>query len=760
MDPDVLGDHEVVRPIAQGGMGSVYEVRDRKTGATRAAKVIRAATDQRAKDRFRREAQLLARCDQHSGIVKVHSIGEGSVGIYIIMDLVEGEDLGKIIERGGKLEPRRAARIGLEVARALAFVHARGIVHRDVKPSNILIEGSGRALLTDFGIATAVDLERLTRTGTFLGTVGYSSPEQVSGRAVAASTDTFSLGLVLFHALTGEPPFDTTDNLTCLARLVSDAPVRDVRSVAPEVPAALAEVVAHAVEKAPERRYASAHELAHDLDAFLEGRLRSRSRWRARRGILAALAVLALGGGLGWGLHPASLASASPGTPEERVARARQLLSAGRLDEARRELSGLPESARVLETLADVAIVASDYAAAEELLGRALRTAPNLLAKHAAAAALAGDDATVFSELPVLLASPGTAKDPRLAPALYRRGLVTEDPVARGHDLDAASALAPPPPALRREVARALRALVERETATWERLPVEEPGRILAAIARGDRATALDPSIPPRHRGLAFRAIAVGLVAEDRAQLHRATAQLLDASPDEPLWNYLAAMIRGESRDDAPKAIEQLQRAIDHFPPPRPDDGPEIADFAHRIVRELCHLDTVAATPTDLERAMRLAERAPDDAIMWVGIAECLGKRREFERANAALARAHVTEPSLDRDEQFFVARVEAHLLFDQGRRSEALEKARDASSRLGERAMADYGKLLLEADDPEAVVRLVNAETGPDEARNVLVKALLRLGRTEEARDVLARLRAKLGATDSSVKELEKLLR
>src|SRR5579872_343820 len=222
-------------------MGAVYEVQDRKTGVRRAAKVLRAATDQRAKDRFRREAELLARCDRHDGIVKVHSIGESPLGVFIIMDLVEGEDLGKLVERGGKLEPRRAARIGLDVARALAFVHERGIIHRDVKPSNILVDGSGRALLTDFGIATAIDLERLTRTGAFVGTIGYASPEQVSGRAVAPSTDTFSLGLVLFHALTGEQPFDTTDNLTCLARLASDAPVRDVRSVAPEVPAALAE---------------------------------------------------------------------------------------------------------------------------------------------------------------------------------------------------------------------------------------------------------------------------------------------------------------------------------------------------------------------------------------------------------------------------------------------------------------------------------------------------------------------------------------
>src|SRR5579883_1181403 len=265
-----LGEHEVTRAIARGGMGAVFEVKNIRTGVSYAAKVILRPGDGAARARFQREAELLARCE-HPGIVRVHTIGESGEDLYMILDLVRGQDLAAIVERSGPLEPRRAAAVALEVARALAFVHGRGIVHRDVKPSNVLVDEEGHAHLTDFGIATATDLERLTRTGAFVGTVAFVSPEQARGKAVTAATDVFSLGGVLFHALSGQPPLGE-DGVTALAMLASAAKVRDIRVAAPSVPGPLAAIVARALEKDPARRYPSAGAFADDLAAFLEDR--------------------------------------------------------------------------------------------------------------------------------------------------------------------------------------------------------------------------------------------------------------------------------------------------------------------------------------------------------------------------------------------------------------------------------------------------------------------------------------------------------
>ncbi len=245
-----LGDHEVVRLIARGGMGAIHEVRHAVTGVRYAAKTVLATDDMRARERFRREAELLARCDRHPGIVKVHSFGDApDGGLYMILDLVEGEDLDAILRREGRLEPRRAATIARDVARALGAAHALGVVHRDVKPSNILIDKEGRALLTDFGLASARDVERLTRSGMFVGTVQYGSPEQAFAEAAVPASDVFSLGCVLFHLLAGTPPIVVETAMEHLRILTSPGPVGDVRVLAPETPDPLAAIVSAALEK-------------------------------------------------------------------------------------------------------------------------------------------------------------------------------------------------------------------------------------------------------------------------------------------------------------------------------------------------------------------------------------------------------------------------------------------------------------------------------------------------------------------------------
>jgi serine/threonine-protein kinase len=286
----------VVRIVAKGGMGAVFEVRSRSTGVRAAAKTILNARDPGARARFRREAELLARCDRIPGIVKVHSFGDDAAGDpYMILDFIDGPSFEAVLEERQKLGPIEAARIVLDVSRALGAIHALGIVHRDVKPANILIDAQGRPWLTDFGLAAARDLERLTVTGAFVGTIAYSSPEQAAGLSCTPPSDVFSLGCVLFRALAGVPPIETTSPLGHMGRLAGPERMRDVRSVEPSVPAPLAAVVARALEKPIELRYANGEELARDLDRVLSGeRVAAASPRRGARLVLG-LALTALG---------------------------------------------------------------------------------------------------------------------------------------------------------------------------------------------------------------------------------------------------------------------------------------------------------------------------------------------------------------------------------------------------------------------------------------------------------------------------------
>jgi hypothetical protein len=296
----VFGNREIVRVIAKGGMGAVFEVRDRKTGERFAAKAILNANDPALRERFRREAEILAGCDD-PGIVRIHDFGESpDGGLYMILDLVEGESLDRLLERGA-LEPRRAAELIRAVAHALGVVHAKGIVHRDVKPGNVLLDAAGTPKLTDFGLALARDQERLTRSGAFVGTVVYCAPEQISLEGTGPWSDVFSLGSVLFHALAGKPPIEAESAVEHMARLTSDEPIPSVLELAPSVPEGLAAIVARAVDKDPARRYQEGEALAIDLERYLRGeeiqvesRLLRILRARGPRLLSRAIGVLAV----------------------------------------------------------------------------------------------------------------------------------------------------------------------------------------------------------------------------------------------------------------------------------------------------------------------------------------------------------------------------------------------------------------------------------------------------------------------------------
>lgn len=217
------GRYAVGELLGSGGMAEVHRGHDELLDRDVAIKLFRGQPGARLTERERVEAQLLASLD-HPGLVKVHDVGNSATAGWVVMDLVDGPDLHRLLHNG-PLEAEQIWTIGHDVARTLAYVHAKGITHRDVKPSNILTRdaepSSGRFgyVLTDFGIARRADSDRLTATGETIGTAAYFSPEQARGEGVGASTDIYALGLVLLECLTGEPAFEGRGIETALARL-------------------------------------------------------------------------------------------------------------------------------------------------------------------------------------------------------------------------------------------------------------------------------------------------------------------------------------------------------------------------------------------------------------------------------------------------------------------------------------------------------------------------------------------------------------
>jgi tRNA A-37 threonylcarbamoyl transferase component Bud32 len=255
--------------IGRGGMATIYRATDVRQEREVAVKILRpeVATDPDLAHRFRREA-LAATVLRHPNIVACLDTGTDGDRAYLVMALVDGEDLAVRLRRGGRLAPRQAARIGLDVARALGVAHVRGIVHRDVKPGNILLAADGRAMVTDFGIARLAADAEAALPGTTLGSVHYFSPEQARGRTTTPASDIYGLGLVLFEALTGTRAWtgDTTDAIA-LARVGAPAP--SARAVRPEVPAALEAVVRRALAPDPGDRYPNGTSMAAALEPIV-----------------------------------------------------------------------------------------------------------------------------------------------------------------------------------------------------------------------------------------------------------------------------------------------------------------------------------------------------------------------------------------------------------------------------------------------------------------------------------------------------------
>ena len=268
-----VGRYRIESVAGRGGMGVVYRARDDELDRVVALKVIapELARDEGFRVRFERESRMTAALD-HPNVIPVFNAGEDDGRLFIAMRLVDGTDLGRMLQERGALEPALAAELVAQAASALDAAHTRGLVHRDVKPANLLIAGDRRphVYLTDFGLAKRDGSAALTSTGNWLGTPDYSSPEQIEGRDLDPRSDVYALGCVLFAALTGRPPFADVPRLRKGGAQVHEAPpaLRDVR---PEVPPAFEPVVARALAKDPMDRYGSAGALADDALAAAGG---------------------------------------------------------------------------------------------------------------------------------------------------------------------------------------------------------------------------------------------------------------------------------------------------------------------------------------------------------------------------------------------------------------------------------------------------------------------------------------------------------
>jgi hypothetical protein len=287
-----VGGYRIVEPIGRGGTSVVYRAEHVLLGRTAALKLLTPAVGEvDFRERFLRESKLAASLD-HPNIVPVFDAGEEDSLLYLAMACVEGSDLKATLVHEGRLPTRRALRIVGQIASALDAAHGRGLVHRDVKPANILVGSGDRALLSDFGIVKELSTGGTTRTGSFVGTIEYCAPEQIEGREVDARADQYALACVLYECLVGTSPFHRSSDVAILNAHLHASPPK-LTKAAPDLPPGLEPVLAKALSKSPLDRYASCGEfVAAARAAIAEPRIDRSRLW-------LSLAVLAGAAGLG-----------------------------------------------------------------------------------------------------------------------------------------------------------------------------------------------------------------------------------------------------------------------------------------------------------------------------------------------------------------------------------------------------------------------------------------------------------------------------
>ena len=298
-------------------MATVELARDEELGRPVAVKTLRAGLtgDGTFRERFLRESRLAAQLS-HPNIVRVFDAGTDEQGEpYLVMEYVDGQSLAQLLDRRRRLPAPEAVRIGAQAAAGLAHAHAAGLVHRDVKPHNLLVAADGTVKVADFGIARAAQDARLTETGTVLGTAAYLAPERAAGEDATAAADVYGLGACLYETLTGQPPHEVRSLTDLLAK--RQQPVRPVRELAPSVPAAVEAVVMRCLDREPELRPTAA-EVADALGNPTEAATLPlpRSAHRRRRALWAGLAAALALAGVGLGLAAAFTGGSSSSKPK------------------------------------------------------------------------------------------------------------------------------------------------------------------------------------------------------------------------------------------------------------------------------------------------------------------------------------------------------------------------------------------------------------------------------------------------------------
>src|SRR3984957_5721502 len=308
-DTLIDGRYRVVRRLGTGGMAEVFLAEDEQLGRKVALKLLhrRFAEDPGFVERFRREAQAAAGL-QHPNVVGVYDRGEFDGTYYIAMEYLPGRTLKQLVRDEAPLDPIRAIDITIQILKAARFAHRRGVVHRDLKPHNVIIDETDHAKVTDFGIARA-GASDMTETGSIMGTAQYLSPEQAQGHAVSASSDLYSVAVVLFELLTGRVPFDADAAVTIALKHVSEAPPA-VSSLNPTVPPELEQVVMWGLNKNPADRPKDADDFVAALEAAKAAIQAGGAGQRT-----ASIAALSAAGAADWGSAPVRATSFAPQIP-------------------------------------------------------------------------------------------------------------------------------------------------------------------------------------------------------------------------------------------------------------------------------------------------------------------------------------------------------------------------------------------------------------------------------------------------------------
>jgi serine/threonine protein kinase/tetratricopeptide (TPR) repeat protein len=273
--------YEILEILGQGGMGAVYKASDRELDRLVALKVIRTelARNPAIVDRFKQELRLSHRVT-HRNVIRMYDLGEDAGVKFITMEFVEGRDLSSLIRTKGKFSPEETVEILQQICLALEAAHAVGILHRDLKPQNIMIDGTGRVLVMDFGLARTLDGNGMTQTGAFVGTMEYMSPEQALGKNLDQRSDLFALGLICYEMLTGKMPFQADSALASLIKRTQER-AEPVTSYDPSIPATLSGIVSKCLESDAQLRYASAAAILEDLKTWKGKRAASNLKFHA-----------------------------------------------------------------------------------------------------------------------------------------------------------------------------------------------------------------------------------------------------------------------------------------------------------------------------------------------------------------------------------------------------------------------------------------------------------------------------------------------